>query len=150
MAQPTDNGIFLIQPKTQYAFPKTDEEIANQTEQEKAEEKAAMEEFVHEHFMTPDFVKWSLPAKRQVSAAALGGYHLVVVARVEGSWQTMVYASGCNGEGQLGLGDVINRHALTRVRLLWVGDTSSTVGDDDASCSLTVFHVRRYLVGSVL
>lgn len=116
MAQPDHSGNFAIEPKFLYAFPKTDEEIENQTEEEKAEEKAAMDEFVHAHFMKPDLVKWTLPVKREVIEAAAGGRHLVVVARDQGSWQTKVYASGCNFEGQLGLGDVYNRHALTHVR----------------------------------
>ncbi|KAL7488195.1 hypothetical protein ACHAW6_013783 [Cyclotella cf. meneghiniana] len=64
-------------------------------------------------FLTPKPPIWSgLPGKKKVTAIACGCYHLLAVVR-EGGMN--VYGSGLNQYGQLGLGDIVNRHELTKI-----------------------------------
>jgi hypothetical protein len=63
----------------------------------------------------PEIVHWEDNSPRHVIDVALGGQHLLVVARHE-NLQSKVYASGLNTWGQLGLGDLTNRDVLVHVR----------------------------------
>ena len=71
---------------------------------------------IREKFMTPQPPRfnWGSP-KKTVLTIGCGLYHMLVVAREPGVAETNVYATGNNGFGQLGLGDVKTRHELTLV-----------------------------------
>jgi alpha-tubulin suppressor-like RCC1 family protein len=69
-------------------------------------------------FLTPLPPHWSVPGKMQVIAVCCGGCHLLVCARAPGHFQTILYASGLNQYGQLGMGDTEDRHELTPVETL--------------------------------
>lgn len=72
-------------------------------------------DIIDEHLMKPTIVP-SLRDKVAISVAC-GQGHLVVVVRERGSLESMLYASGLNGDGQLGLGDCENRKVLTPVSM---------------------------------
>jgi regulator of chromosome condensation len=74
-------------------------------------------ELLGKQFLRP--LPVTIPAqfsKKMVAiSVACGSGHLVVVAREAGSIDSTVYASGLNTNGQLGLGDTIDRKVLTPV-----------------------------------
>jgi alpha-tubulin suppressor-like RCC1 family protein len=70
---------------------------------------------LRDHFLKPLPVPFS--TKLNVINVACGVGHLMVVARKPGAIESIVYASGLNGDGQLGLGDRADRKALTPVRM---------------------------------
>lgn len=70
-------------------------------------------------FLTPGPVEWAGPSqKREVLQFGCGELHFVVVARDYGAFSTRVYSSGGNNYGQLGHGDLFERHELTPIRSL--------------------------------
>mmetsp|Transcript_53522 Transcript_53522/g.81193 ORF Transcript_53522/g.81193 Transcript_53522/m.81193 type:complete len:562 (-) Transcript_53522:199-1884(-) len=58
------------------------------------------QDLIVKKFLTPQPVQWSTPGKRRVLSVACGELHLVVVARMEGVFQSEVYTAGHNGFGQ--------------------------------------------------
>jgi hypothetical protein len=76
---------------------------------------------VQELFLTPKHVEWNVRCQpklpRRGIAVGLGHYHILVAARDGSSLESQVYASGLNGDGQLGLGDDVTCHALTHVSM---------------------------------
>jgi hypothetical protein len=73
---------------------------------------------IDEKFLTPLPPRWSVPGQKKVLNVTCGGYHLLVCARDVGSFQTILYTSGLNQYGQLGMGDTEDRHELTPVETL--------------------------------
>jgi alpha-tubulin suppressor-like RCC1 family protein len=69
-------------------------------------------------FLTPLPPRWSVLGRKQVLNVACGGYHLLVCAREVGTFQSILYASGLNQYGQLGMGHTDNGHELTPVETL--------------------------------
>lgn len=70
-------------------------------------------------FLTPGPVEWAgKPQKREVLQFACGSMHLIVVARDFGVFSPRVYSSGANNYGQLGHGDMFERHELTPILAL--------------------------------
>jgi hypothetical protein len=86
---------------------------------------------VLELFLKPKHVEWNVRCQpklpRRVIAVGLGHYHILVAARDGGSLESQVYASGLNGDGQLGLGDDVTCHALTHVSMRSVFGRQSTI-----------------------
>jgi alpha-tubulin suppressor-like RCC1 family protein len=54
--------------------------------------------------------------RREVVQIACGSCHWLALVKQGNSKATEVYSLGCNGDGQLGLGDGANRGELTQVR----------------------------------
>ena len=84
--------------------PKTDAEVVKRLE------------IMRTDFLIPKAVKYS-PSLEQhlVLDVACGQNHMLVVVRESGSTETMVFATGLNQYGQLGLGDETSRNVLTFV-----------------------------------
>jgi alpha-tubulin suppressor-like RCC1 family protein len=71
---------------------------------------------MREHFLTPKAVRWAgaIPyIRKKVVDVACGGFHILVAASDSSS--PALYTSGLNQYGQLGHGDLVDRHELTRV-----------------------------------
>jgi len=75
-------------------------------------------DLIQKNFLTPAPVIWKTPGKRQVLELACGQSHLLVAARSVSNGSIDVYSSGHNNYGQLGHGDLQQRHVLTPVRRL--------------------------------
>lgn len=73
-------------------------------------------ELINQKFLTPARVEWHIPGKYDVLDVAIGELHMVVVARKDG--KTRVYSCGHNNYGQLGHGDLIQRHSLFPIEAL--------------------------------
>ena len=72
-------------------------------------------DLIKEQFLTPASVCWADPfPKRTVLNVSCGQLHMLVVARDDG-YDTSVYSAGNNGYGQLGHGDMYERHELAVV-----------------------------------
>jgi alpha-tubulin suppressor-like RCC1 family protein len=54
--------------------------------------------------------------RREVVQIACGYYHWLALVKQRNGKATEVYSLGCNGDGQLGLGDGANRKELSKVR----------------------------------
>ena len=67
------------------------------------------------HFLKPLPVPFPRNKQLAVISVACGVGHLKVVAREPGRIESTVYGSGLNGDGQLGLGDQVDREVLTPV-----------------------------------
>jgi regulator of chromosome condensation len=105
---------------------------------------------VEQQFLKPQPVLYDpqLPIlKREVIAVATGQYHLLVVARDPGSNFGKVYASGMNNYGQLGTGDVRDRHALTHVETLASENIVNVAAGEHHSLVLTHDRRRIYSFG---
>jgi alpha-tubulin suppressor-like RCC1 family protein len=74
-------------------------------------------DILREHFLKPLPVPFPMNKKLAVISVACGVGHLMVVAREPGAIESTVYGSGLNGDGQLGLGDLVSRKALTPVSM---------------------------------
>lgn len=72
-------------------------------------------DLIAEKFLKPAPVEWAMPAKYTVLDVACGEIHLLVLARRNGEPETGVYSSGHNVYGQLGHGDLLQRHQLTKI-----------------------------------
>jgi alpha-tubulin suppressor-like RCC1 family protein len=73
-------------------------------------------EFIREKFLNPSPVRFAIGSpKKTVLTVACGSYHLLVVAREPNDFKSTLYSSGLNNYGQLGHGDIVNRHELTPV-----------------------------------
>jgi alpha-tubulin suppressor-like RCC1 family protein len=77
-----------------------------------------LEERIAKQFLTPKPPCWSIPGRRKVLSVACGELHLVVVARMDGMFESDVYSAGHNGFGQQGVSGVIEIHELTPVRFI--------------------------------
>ena len=73
-------------------------------------------------FLVPAPVEWSVTMPRQVLSIAMGELFTVVVARESSNgqfqFQTRVYSCGHSGKGQLGHGDLTEKHQLTPIKAL--------------------------------
>jgi alpha-tubulin suppressor-like RCC1 family protein len=72
-------------------------------------------DLIAEKFLKPQPPRWATPGKKSVLSIACGEIHLLVVARDEGKFDSVVYSSGQSQYGQLGHGDTEQRHELTPV-----------------------------------
>lgn len=75
---------------------------------------------IYEKFLNPLPPIWprDITSKQDVVSVATGAYHLLVTAREPTSMRSRLFSSGLNNYGQLGLGDLEDRHQLTLVRVL--------------------------------
>ena len=104
---------------------------------------------IKEHFLTPKPVLYATPSStRQVVSIGCGGYHLMVVTREVGSFQTTVFSSGLNNYGQLGLGDLENnRHELTPITALDGKQIISVDGGNHHSIAMDIHRQKIYAWG---
>jgi regulator of chromosome condensation len=102
---------------------------------------------IKEHFLTPKPVLWSTPGKRQVISIGCGGFHLIVVAREPGHFETTVWTSGLNQYGQLGLGDTERRDELTLVKALDGKQIIAVDGGNHHSIAMDIHRQQIYAWG---
>jgi hypothetical protein len=91
------------------------------------------EDLIVKQFLTPLPVRWSTPGKRKVLSVACGELHLVVVARMDGSFESDVYSAGHNAFGQQAMDpDSIREiHELTPVSFATSCDPNATVANSN-------------------
>eukprot|EP00934_Nitzschia_sp_Nitz4_P007936 Nitzschia sp. Nitz4//scaffold212_size37733//32543//34308//NITZ4_007741-RA/size37733-augustus-gene-0.14-mRNA-1//-1//CDS//3329542046//7926//frame0 len=73
---------------------------------------------IADKFLKPAPVEWDTPGEYAVLDVSCGETHILAVARKGGDFLTTVYSSGHNQYGQLGHGDELQRHQMTRVEAL--------------------------------
>lgn len=101
MTTPDENGNYDLSP-TGFGYVRIDDD------------KSYDLQVIAEHFLTPKEVLWDTRfIRRRVLAVSVGALHIVASATgPEGHGQ--VFTSGHNSSGQLGHGDLICRHQMTK------------------------------------
>lgn len=94
----------------------------------------------------PPRYNWGSPKKR-VLTVACGQYHILVVAQEPSSSQTHTYSAGNNGFGQLGHGDVQNRHELTLIKYLEGENIAQVAAGEHFSMALSMNGLRLFSFG---
>lgn len=122
--------------------------------------KQETEEFYHYYddkvklFLKPGPVQWAGPKlQRQVLSVALGKIHMLVVAREAAgrssfAYDPRVYSCGNSGHGQLGHGNLFEKHQLTPIEALDGKMISQVAAGEYHSLALDMFGQNVYAWGN--